>query len=283
MPGKIYRGPQLVMFGQYDQGGEAELVLKAPMTGEDKVYRASFTFPEVDTENPELERLWALDQIEQIEDQAHAWMTPFSESKNAIRDLGLHYQLVTDETSMPVLADSAFQRHGIERKNQQRVQRERAAQSARAVAPTPVNRRVDTQQPLTPSRPPSFGGGGSGNKGSSGSGGGGAFSLLAAVLLGGFGLILAGLWRSKPAQSKISLPRILAIFGGVVFFAKCLYELGSGQTLFVSAAESQFVPAVSAHLVGALCGLASGLVQSCGCRHSMITTTNLQNDKTCPN
>lgn len=81
-----------------------------------------------------------------------------------------------------------------------------------------------------------------------------------------FGLILTGLWRSNPAQSRIPLPRILAIFGGLVFFAKCLYELGSGQTFFVSASESKFVPAVSAHLVGAICGIASGLVQFRGCR-----------------
>ena len=178
MPGKIYRGQQLVMFGQYDQGGQAELVLKARMTGEDKVYKTSFTFPEVDTENPEIERLWALDQIEQIEDQANAGMTPASESRNAIRDIGLQYQLVTDETSMLVLADHSFQRHGIERKNKQRVQRERSAQSARAAAPAPVSRRVDTQQPLTPSRAPSIGGGGSD--------GGGAFPPLAAILLGAF-------------------------------------------------------------------------------------------------
>jgi Ca-activated chloride channel family protein len=188
-PGKIYRGQQLVMFGQYDQAGEAELILKARMTGEDKTYRTSFTFPEVDTENPEIERLWALEQIEQIEDQTNAGLTPASESKNAIRDIGLQYQLVTDETSMLVVADDAFQRHGIERKNQQRVQRERSAQSARATAPTPVNRRVDTQKPFTPSKAPTFGGGGGG--------GGGAFPPFAALLLGAFAWLASLMGRTR--------------------------------------------------------------------------------------
>ena len=73
VPGKIYRGQQLVMFGRYEGAGEAELTLKARMTGEDKVYRTSFIFPATDTENPEIERLWALDQIEGVELQAKHW------------------------------------------------------------------------------------------------------------------------------------------------------------------------------------------------------------------
>ena len=64
LPGKVYRGQQLVMFGQYEGAGQAELILKARMTGEDKEYRTKFSFPEKDESNPELERLWAMDQID---------------------------------------------------------------------------------------------------------------------------------------------------------------------------------------------------------------------------
>ena len=187
LPGKIYRGQQLVMFGQYDQGGEAELVLEARMTGEDKVYRTSFTLPEADSENPEIERLWALDQIEQLEFQVDAGTLPASESSQGIRDLGVQYQLVTDETSMLVLGDEGFERHGIERKNRQRVQREHSAQAARSKVSAPVKRRVDTQKPFTPSRAPSFGGGG----------GGGAFPPLGAVLLGAFAWLAAVAGRKR--------------------------------------------------------------------------------------
>ncbi len=45
LPSKLYRGQQLVMFGQYEVGGEAELVLQARLTGEDKTYRTTFRFP----------------------------------------------------------------------------------------------------------------------------------------------------------------------------------------------------------------------------------------------
>ncbi len=190
MPGKIYRGEQLVMFGQYEKGGKAELVLNARLTGEDKTYRTSFTFPDIDKENPELERLWALDQIEQIELQTNTGKIPAGESGHAIRDLGLNYQLVTDETSMLVLADEAFERHGIERKNQQRVAREHSAQSARRAAPAPTNHRVDTAKPFTPKKAPRFSGGGGG-------GGGGAFPPLAAILMALFAGIAAKLGRTR--------------------------------------------------------------------------------------
>ena len=191
MPGKIYRGQQLVMFGKYEKGGAAELILEARLTGEDKTYRTAFTFPETDTENPEIERLWALDQIEQIELQANTGNMPEGESKHAIRDLGLQYQLVTDETSMIILADDAFQRHGIERHNQKRVARERSARSARASAPKPVNRRVDKAKPFTPSRAPRHSSGGSSG------GGGGALPPFVVLLMMGFSGIAAMLGRRK--------------------------------------------------------------------------------------
>lgn len=190
-PGKIYRGQQLVMFGQYEKGGEAELVLEARLTGEDRVYRTAFTFPEVDTENPELERLWALDQIEQIEFEASTGEMPAGEGSEAVRDLALRYQLVTDETAMLVLADDAFHRHGIERKNRERVLRERSAQAARASSPAPTSRRVDQAQPFTPSTAPSISGGA----------GGGALPPLVAILLAAFAGC-ASLLHRKPDRGE---------------------------------------------------------------------------------
>ena len=145
------------------------------MTGEDKTYRTQFSFPEKDVANPELERLWAMDQIEQFELRANTGIMPASESDSAIGDLGVKYQLVTDHTSMLVLGDDAFSRHGIERHNQQRIAVEHTAQSVRAAAPQPVSYRVDTAQPLTPSKAPSYR--------SSGGGGAGALSPVMAVVM----------------------------------------------------------------------------------------------------
>ncbi len=170
--GKVYRGQQLITFGRYSNAGKATVELRARLTGEDKLYSTTFEFPEYATEHPELERLWALDRIDSIEGDMDRGLTLEEEGKTAISDLAVAYQLVTDETSMVVLTDTAFAARGIDRKNQDRVQRERAAQTARRNAPV-VSQRVDSQQPAFTGNAPRLGGG---------SGGGGAFGPLAAAL-----------------------------------------------------------------------------------------------------
>ncbi|AHF92651.1 von Willebrand factor A [Opitutaceae bacterium TAV5] len=164
-PQKIYRGQQLVIFGRYDSAGEATVQLKAKLTGEDKTYTTTFNFPETDTDNPEIERLWALAQIEQLELLESIGQLPPAESKDAITHLGVEYQLVTDHTAMVVLDDATFAGRGIDRKNRDRIATERTAQSARAQQPV-KNYQVDAQQPTYSqpaphvSRPYSSGGGG---------------------------------------------------------------------------------------------------------------------------
>jgi len=116
---------------------------------------------------------------EDVTAREYAGVMPETEAKSAIRDLGVKYQLVTDYTSMLVLADGDFTRRGIERNNKQRIDVERAAQAARVQAP-PVNRRVDSSQPMF-----------SGNSHSLGHGGGGAFdpaTALLALLLAAFAI-----------------------------------------------------------------------------------------------
>ena len=157
--GKIYRGQQLVIFGRYDKGGPANVKLEAKLTGQDATYATAFNFPEVTKDYPELERMWALDRIEQSIMSETAGLTPESESQQAIKDIGLKYQLVTDYTSMVVLADDVFEKRGIARNNKQRVEVEHAAQSARTSL-GPTNNRVDTSKPMFGGHAPSLGGGG---------------------------------------------------------------------------------------------------------------------------
>jgi Ca-activated chloride channel family protein len=178
--GKIYRGQQLVLFGRYAEAGEARLTLEASLTGEDKTYTTTFDFPEVATDDPEIERLWALARIEEFETLAQTGLLDGEESKQAIRDLGVEYQLVTDETSMLVLADEAFERHGIDRRNRDRVAIERHAQSQRQAQPI-QNHRVDTRRPTFDLPTPSIGGGGA------------VDPMSGLLLLGAGGLV----WRSR--------------------------------------------------------------------------------------
>lgn len=188
--GKVYRGEQLVLFGRYHEAGQAKLQLKASLTGQDRVYETFVNFPAVDNRHPELERLWAMSLIEETEDRANAGMLPAKEKRDVIRSLGIDYQLVTDETSMLVLEDAAFARRAIERKNRDRVAKERAAQQARASAPI-VNPRVDRQQPMFGDRPaPRLGGGG-----------GGAIDPLLGVILVGLGSVAACWPLIRPTRS----------------------------------------------------------------------------------
>jgi Ca-activated chloride channel homolog len=134
----------------------------------------------VSTEHPELERMWALDRIEDATMKELAGILPPEESEHFIRETGVKYQLVTDYTSMVVLADDVFEKRGIARNNKQRIDAERQAQSVRSTAP-PVNRSVDTSRPMFTGR-------------SHGVKGGGAFDPWMAVLA-----LMAALamWRLK--------------------------------------------------------------------------------------
>lgn len=173
--GKVFRGQQLAVFGRYNKGGQADLSLSALKTTGEQMYETSVTFPDQSTETPELARLWAMSRIEQVELQRSIGKLSCSESKESVRDLGVAYQLVTDETSMIVLSTEGFQRHGIDRKNKERIATERAAQSQRQVSQsTPTSTRVDQSQPMFKNKAPRIGGGG----------GGGAFGVEAIVLIG---------------------------------------------------------------------------------------------------
>jgi Ca-activated chloride channel family protein len=129
------------MFGRYPGDGEAQLVLKAKISGQERTWKTMVDFPETARDNPELERLWALSAIEDL-------MRDIRENgesedlREQIVDLGLAYSLVTDYTSMLVVNDDILENEGIQKKNARRIQRERQAQAAKATAPA-KNYRVD--------------------------------------------------------------------------------------------------------------------------------------------
>jgi Ca-activated chloride channel family protein len=135
------------------------VALHAKMTGQDETYTTTFDFPDVDAEHPEIERMYGLAMVEDVTMRETVGILPPAESESAIRDLGVKYQLVTDHTSMVVLADDVFEKRGIARNNRQRIDVERAAQSRRASA-APVNRRADANKPMFGGNAPSLKGGG---------------------------------------------------------------------------------------------------------------------------
>lgn len=154
-PGNLYMGQQLVAFGKFNGSGETTLTLHAKISGEDKKWSCTVNLPETDTDNPEIERLWALASIEEImEDVRENGET--KKNRQQVVDLGTEYSLVTDYTSMLVLNDAEMENVGIQRRNYERVQRERAAQQQRATQPV-RNHRVDNGGTFNHRRSPGIG------------------------------------------------------------------------------------------------------------------------------
>ncbi len=187
--GKVYRGQQLVVFGRYENAGEAAVTLHAALSGEDRTYKTAFAFPAVDVDHPEIERLWALARIDDMQTKTSAGLLSPGESEQVITTLGVDYQIVTDYTSMVVLSDQAFADRGIDRRNQQRVALERQAQAQRAARPIQAVR-VDSSQPMFSHPSPDVGGGGGG-------GGGAIDPVTAAIAAALGGLALASARRRR--------------------------------------------------------------------------------------
>jgi len=132
--GNLYLGQQLVLFGKYEKGGNAELIFSAKISGEEKIWKCKATLPDIDTDNPEIERLWALSKIDEIMQNIREFGET-KDGKNQIMQLGKEYSLVTDYTSMLVLEEEEMENRGIQRNNNARVRRERKAQQLRATQP----------------------------------------------------------------------------------------------------------------------------------------------------
>lgn len=139
--GPLFVGQQLIVLGRYDGSGPVDLKLSAKISGQPKEWHCQARLPETDTANPELERLWALSSIDELMEKVRedGETAPL---RKQIVELGTAYSLVTDYTSMIVLDDPALENEGLQRRNLQRVQTERAAQQQRAAAPA-QNYRTD--------------------------------------------------------------------------------------------------------------------------------------------
>lgn len=153
-PGSLYQGQQLVMFGRYSGSGPVKVELKAKISGQENSWVCVADLPEADTDNPEIERLWALSCI----DETMQEIREKGESqglREQIVDLGTTYSLVTDYTSMVVLSEDQMEEAGVQRRNADRVHRERTAQEQRASGPV-KNYRVDQHQPAESQKKDTF-------------------------------------------------------------------------------------------------------------------------------
>jgi Ca-activated chloride channel family protein len=143
----LYLGQQLVVFGRYDRTGGTTLKVSAKISGTPATWELPVNLPAVDDSNPELERLYALAAIADLEREAFLRTGDGGEAKDAITDMAIRYSLVTDYTSMVVVEKARKAEYGLTDANANRRIAEREAAARRARAGNTVQT-VTGQQPL---------------------------------------------------------------------------------------------------------------------------------------
>jgi Ca-activated chloride channel family protein len=129
---KVHRGEQVVIFGRYDEAGPVTFSVDATITGKKQHYEGNFELPKNEETTPELERLWAYAEVRWLEYQRDMQLADAAEANARIGELGVDYQLVTDETSMILLDEEDFAKVGIDPTNRDRTQREEEARMLRS-------------------------------------------------------------------------------------------------------------------------------------------------------
>ena len=167
----LYFGSPVRVYGRYKGDGDTRVTLTGQVLGRDMKQSAVLPFPKNDQTSPEIERMWAQNQIDQLLKTADRQNNRQAVIDDVVR-LGETFSIVTQYTSFLVLEnDAEYKRWKIERRNQDRIQRDRDAQAQRqqtldrlrqkaiqGMGPQPklaktAPRRTDTVQPTLPSVP----------------------------------------------------------------------------------------------------------------------------------
>jgi Ca-activated chloride channel homolog len=119
----LYHGMPVRVYGRYRGDGPVDITIRADVEGRDLKQEIGFDFPGEDGGNPEIERMWALQKVRELEKGSS------NASIDEIVRLGEGYSIVTEYTSFLVLEnDGEYKRWKIERKNALRLSRDRKAQ-----------------------------------------------------------------------------------------------------------------------------------------------------------
>ena len=124
----LYHGSPIRLYGRYKGEGAATVSLNADVRGIELAKKTSVSLPGENDANPEIERMWAwkrIDELQKVADRTNGRASVVNE----IVSLGETYSIVTEYTSFLVLEnDQEFQRWKIDRRNAERVARDRSSQ-----------------------------------------------------------------------------------------------------------------------------------------------------------
>lgn len=127
----LYFGSPVRVYGRYKGSAEAEIIMNGQVMGKEITKKISLPFPAKDLKNPKIERMWAQKNIDQLLKLADRKNDRKSVIDEVVR-LGETFSIVTEYTSFLVLEnDNEYKRWKIERRNLQRLGRDRAAQQQR--------------------------------------------------------------------------------------------------------------------------------------------------------
>ena len=128
----LYHGAPIRIYGRYKESGEAQMALNGGVLGKELRQTVPLEFPEVDPDNPEIERMWAWKRVDSLLKAADKTGARTNIIDEVIR-LGETYSIVTEYTSFLVLENNQeYQRWKIERRNVERLTRDRKAQTRRS-------------------------------------------------------------------------------------------------------------------------------------------------------
>lgn len=124
----LFHGMPLRLCGRYRKAGSVEVRVQAEINGAPFDQTVSIELPETDNTNPEIERMWALEKVNRLLRSADRGGDRTAVLDEIVR-LGETYSIVTEYTSFLVLEnDAEYQRWKIDRRNLQRLGRDRGQQ-----------------------------------------------------------------------------------------------------------------------------------------------------------
>ncbi len=127
----LFHGSPIRIYGRYSGGGDVDVTLAGNIQGVDMKQTAIMSFPQKDDRNPEIERMWAWKRVDRLLKNADR-TGDRGQVLDEIIALGEEYSIVTEYTSFLVLEnDAEYKRWKIERRNSDRIARDRDAQTKR--------------------------------------------------------------------------------------------------------------------------------------------------------
>ncbi|MFM7036990.1 MAG: VIT and vWA domain-containing protein [Planctomycetaceae bacterium] len=125
----LFHGAPLRMYGRYRKPGPVTVKVSATVLGQPQSQSVQLMLPENNDDNPEIERMWAYEQVQQKQAEIRrSGETP--QLAADIISLCEGYSIVSEYASFLVLEnDAEYQRWSIARRNATRVQRDDSARA----------------------------------------------------------------------------------------------------------------------------------------------------------